>query len=264
MTRPPEYEQVAEWLNAINCDPRFVRELTSGYHDIKYAIDNGLTIDRYIDERRQFLTERARRALGGIDLDGKTTAQIAGEYHARQVAECAHRERDLLERIRVLKSGDFTVPRWCAEDAARDGISLAEAIERYRQGEVDAASEELDHLDCYYEVRDDEIQAYWAGRASRLGHDSPDYGRPATAGRLGQGAPAPGSIPDSPSGSTTAGFPGALHRPAERAIAGQAIAQQAAISFPGPPATRPPAGSTRHVASRATTAPAAQSPRPPR
>jgi hypothetical protein len=166
VTRPPEYEQVAEWLDAINCDPRFLRELVSGYYDIKYASDNGLTIDKYIDERRQFLTERARRALGGIDLDGKTTAQIAGEYHARQIAECAHRERDLLERIRALKSGNFAVPGWCAEDAARDGMSLAEAIEWYRQDEIHTASEELDHLDCYYAVRDDEIQAYWAGCAS--------------------------------------------------------------------------------------------------
>lgn len=200
MTRPPEYEQVAEWLDAINCDPRFLRELASGYYDIKYAIDNGLTVDRYIDEQWQFLTERARRALGGIDLDGKTTAQIAEEYHTRQIAECAHHERDLLERIRALKSGDFTVPQWCAEDAARDGISLAEAIEWYRQDEIHAASEELDHLDCYYAVRDDEIRAYWAGRAIRPGHDSPGDGRPAAAGRLGQGAPTQSSILDFPSG----------------------------------------------------------------
>lgn len=209
MTRPPEYEQVAEWLKAINCDPQFLRELASGYYDIKYAIDNGLTIDRYIEERRQFLTERARRALGGIDLDGKSTAQIAGEYHARQIAECAHYERDLLERIRALKSGDFTVPRWYAEDAAGDGMSVAEVIEWYRNDEIQAASDELDHLDCYYEVRDDEIKAYWIRRARRLSHDSPGDGRPATVGRPGQGAPAPGAILDFPSGPLPGG-PGFL------------------------------------------------------
>jgi hypothetical protein len=200
VTRPPEYEQVAGWLNAINGDPRFLRELASGYYDIKYATDNGLTLGRYIDERRQFLAERARRALDGIDLDGKTTAQVAGEYHARQIAECAHYERDLLERIRALKSGDFAVPRWCAEDAARDGISLAGAIEWYRQDEIQAASDELDHLNCYYAVRDDEIRAYWARPASPPGHDGPGDGRPATAGRRGRGAPAPSSSLDFPGG----------------------------------------------------------------
>jgi hypothetical protein len=215
VTRPPEYEQVAGWLNAINGDLRFLRELASGYYDIKYAIDNGLTLGRYVDERRQFLAERARRALGGIDLDGKTTAQIAGEYHARQIAECAHYERDLLERIRALKSGDFTVPRWCAEDAARDGISLAEAIEWYRQDEIRAASDELDHLDCYYAVRDDEIQAYWARRASRPGHDGPGDGMLATAGRRGRGAPAQGSVLDFPGGPLPDG-PGVMSARAAR------------------------------------------------
>jgi hypothetical protein len=197
VTRPPEYEQVEQWLRAINADPAFLRELRSEHSDLKYP---SVTVGRYVAERQQFLAEQARSALGGVSLDGKTTALIAGEYHARQIAECAHHECELLERIRMLKSGDFTAPGWCAEDAARDGTSLAEAIEWYRQDEIDAASEELDHLDCYYEVRDDEVQAYWARRASRPGHDGRgDGGRP-TAGRLGQGAPAPGSILDFPSG----------------------------------------------------------------
>jgi hypothetical protein len=183
VTRPPEYEQVAEWLNVI-----------------KDATGTGLTIGTSTGEQRQALAERARRALGGIDLDGKSTAQIAGEYHASQIAGCAQYERDLLERIRALKSGDFTVPRWYAEDAAGDGMSVAEVVEWYRNDEIQAASDELDHLDCYYEVRDDEIQAYWARRASRLSGDCPGDGRPAAGGRPGQDARAPGAILDFPNG----------------------------------------------------------------
>ena len=188
MTRQPEYDQVAQWLHAINDDPgpEFLQELRSGYDDIKYAIDNGLTLDRYTAERRHALAERARRALAGIDLAGKSTAQIAGEYHARQVAECAHHVRDLEERIRALESGDFPVPAWCAEDAARDGISLAEAIERYRQDEIHAAAQALDHLD-QYAVAGHEIQAYWAGRGTTGLPPHPSLDFPGTAA---QGIPA--------------------------------------------------------------------------
>jgi len=219
VTRPPEYEQVAQWLRAINDDPELLQELASGYGDIKYAIEDGLTLDRYVGERRQVLAERGRRALGGIDLDGKSTAQVAEEYHAGQIAACAHRVRDLEERIRALETGDFPVPAWCAEDAARDGISLAQAIERYRQDEINAAARALDYLD-EYAVADHEIQAYWAGRGGRAGHDSPGDGRPATAGRPGQGAPAPASSLDFTSGPLSAGpglvsgRPAALRRPA--------------------------------------------------
>jgi hypothetical protein len=195
MTRPPEYEQVAQWLRAINDDPELLRELASGYYDIKYAIEDGLTLDRYIRERRQVLAERGRRALGGIDLDGKNTAQIAAEYHAGQIAECAHLVRDLEERIRALEAGDFPVPAWCAEDAARDGLGLAEATERYRQDEINATARALDYLD-EYAVTDHEIQAYWAADDDRADFDSPDDGEPATAGHPGQATQAPGSSPD--------------------------------------------------------------------
>jgi hypothetical protein len=61
--------------------------------------------------------------------------------------------------------------------------------------------------------------------------------------------------------NATAGFLGSLHRPAQRAIAEQAIARQAAVGFPDPPTARQPAGSARHAASRTTAAPAARSPR---
>ena len=227
MTRPPEYEQVAQWLRAISNDPELLQELASGYGDIKYAIEDGLTRDRYIGERRQFLAERGRRALGGIDLDGKSTAQVAEEYHAGQIAECAHRVRDLEERIRALETGDFPVPAWCAEDAARDGISLAQAIERYRQDEIYAATRALDYLD-EYAVADHEIQAYWAARDGRA-DDSPGDGRPATAGRSGQGAPAFVSSLDFASGPRPAG-PGLM--PASPAVPRRPAAQ------PGWPAAR--------------------------
>jgi hypothetical protein len=207
VTRPPEYEQVAQWLRAINDDPELLQELTFKYRDIKYAIEDGLTLDRYIGERRQLLAERGRSALAGIDLDGKSTAQIAEEYHAGQIAECAHRVRDLKERIHALETGDFPVPAWCAQDAVRDGISLVEAIERYRQDEIDAATQALDHLD-EYAVGAREIQAYWAGRDNRTGGNNPGDDRKAAAGRAGQDAPASGPSRGHASGSGPAGFTG--------------------------------------------------------
>jgi hypothetical protein len=226
VTRPPEYEQVAQWLRAIKDDPELLRELTSEYHGIKYAIEDGLTLGRYIGERRQLLAECGRRALAGIDLDGKTTARIAAEYHAGQVAGCAHLVRDLEERIRALQAGDFPVPAWCAEDAVRDGISLAEAIERYRQDEIDAATQALDHLD-EYAVGAREIQAYRAGRDSRADYDGPGNGRPAAAGRPGQGRS--GSRLDSAGGPELAG-PGLM---SARAASSAVRPGRAAASSPG-------------------------------
>ena len=227
MTRPPEYEQVAQWLRAISNDPELLEELASGYGDIKYATEDGLTRDRYVGERRQVLAERGRRALGGIDLDGKSTAQIAREYHAGQIAECAHRVRDLEERIRALETGDFPVPAGCAEDAARDGISLPQAIERYRQDEIYAAARALECLD-EYAVADHEIQAYWAGHDGRA-DGSPGDGRRATAGRPGQGAPAPASSLDFTSGPLSAG-PGL--------VPGRPAALRGPVGQPGWPAAR--------------------------
>jgi hypothetical protein len=229
MTRPPEYEQVAQWLRAINDDPELIQELAYGYYDTKYAIEDGLTLDRYIGERRQVLAERGRRALGGIDLDGESTAQIAAEYHAGQIAECAHLMRDLEERIRALEAGDFPVPAWCAEDAASDGLGLAEATERYRQDEIDATAGALDHLD-QYAVTDHEIQAYCAGRDDRADYDSPDDGRSATAGHLGRATPAPGSSPD----FASLDFP----NPATGGIPAHPAAPRQPVGQPGRPAAR--------------------------
>ena len=247
MTRPPEYEQVAQWLRAINGDPELRQELASGYYDIKYATEDGLTLDRHIGERRQSLAEAGRRELGGIDLDGKSTAQIAGEYHARQIAECAHLIRDLEERIRALESGDFAVPAWCAQGAARDDISLAEAIERYRQDEIYAAAKALDYLD-EYAVADHEIRAYWAEHDCRADYDSPGDGRATAAGRPGQGAPAPDSSSGFARGPLPAG-PGVMSaraasstvRPAEPAVSSPGIAtgitglpSRTSLEFPNP------------------------------
>ena len=228
MTRPPEYEQVAQWLRAINNDPELRQELASEYRSIKYAIEDGLTLNRYIGERQQSLAEAGRRALGGIDLDGKSTAQIAGEYHAGQIAECAHRVRALEERIRTLESGDFAVPAWYAQEAARDDLSLAEAIERYRQDEIYAAAKALDCLD-EHAVADHEIQAYWAGRDGPADYDSPGDGRSAAAGRPGQGAPALASSPGFASGPLPA-RPGVM---SARAVSTTVQPAQPAVSSPG-------------------------------
>ena len=219
MTRPPEYGQVAVWLRAIRGDPGLVEDIKSGYYDIKYAVDDGLTLERYVDEQRQFLAEGARRALGGIALDGTSVAQVAEAYHDAQIAEFAVQERALLDRIRALERGDFQVPAWCADDAAHDGISLTQAIERFRRDEAWIARKQLDLLAGQYAVRAEEVAAYWAAV------------QPGQADRAGSGSRTPGD------GSSPQGRP--QHDQALRRRPGPA-ADLAALDFPALAVTRGP------------------------
>lgn len=211
MTRPPEYRQVAQWLRAINGDAGFLEEIMSGYYDLKYADDNGLTLKKYVEEQQRFLADTARRELGGIDLEGTSLDQVAQAYHDKQIAQFAARQRVLLERIRALESGEFQAPPQCAKEAARSGISLAQAIEDFRQDELQAARDELDALDDQYAVGEDEVQAYWAA----TGAARPD--------RAGPGTGSPGA------GSSREGQP--PHDPAPRRRS-SAAADLAALDFP--------------------------------
>ena len=64
--------------------PGFLKGLERGYYDIKYAADNGLTLERHVVEQWQFLAGRARRALHGVDFEGKSPDEVAGAYHDKQ------------------------------------------------------------------------------------------------------------------------------------------------------------------------------------
>jgi hypothetical protein len=132
-----------------------------------------------------------------------------------------------------------------------------------REGEV-AVAAYVRHADEVCQAWGERDAEFLAARCSELKAAWPE-GFDVAAASLGDGSSQSVAFADFPLiWRATAGFLGALHRPVERAIAERTIAQQAAISFPDAPTTRPSAGSTRHVASRATTAPATQSPRPPR
>jgi hypothetical protein len=164
MTQSPEYGQVAGWLRAINPDAGYLEGLEAGYYDIKYAADNGLTLETYVIERWQWLADRARRALDGIDPGGRSLDEVAGAYHDKQIAEHAVRQRALRQRIRTLKDEDFEPPSWCADEAAAAGISLEQAIEGYRHDQLLMAEEELARL-FEGDVREEEAEAWRARRA---------------------------------------------------------------------------------------------------
>jgi hypothetical protein len=186
MTQPPESPQVAEWLLAIDPDASYLKEIERGYYDLKYPEDNGLTVERHVIEQWRFRRDGARRALNGIDLAGKGLDEIAEEYHRRQVAEHAERQRALQGKIRALESGGFESPPWLAREAALSGRSLEQEKEEYRRLELDAAEEELFRL-FDGDVREEEARAYWAaaGRtASAAGESGGTAARNTAAARL--------------------------------------------------------------------------------
>jgi len=166
MTTPPEYGQVAEWLRTIDPDAGYLKGLERGYYDIKYAEDDGLTLETYVIRQWEFHAGHARRALDGIDLDGKSLDEVAAAYHDKQIAEYAARRRALQGQIRALESGDFEPPPRLADEAAQWGLSREQAKQEYRQQELGIAEEELGRLPGQYAVRDEEVEAYWAA-ASR-------------------------------------------------------------------------------------------------
>jgi hypothetical protein len=166
MTQPPEYDQVAEWLRAIDADAGFLKGLERGYHDIKYAADNGLTLERHVIEQWQFLADRALHALHGVDLQGKSPDEVAGAYHDKQIAAHALAQRALQQRIGALEDGNSGPPSRPAREAAGRGTSLEQLTSEDRQFERSVAAEELSHL-FDGNVREEEAEAWWAGQAGR-------------------------------------------------------------------------------------------------
>ena len=145
-----------------------LKGLERGYHDIKYAADNGLTLERHVVEQWQFLADRARPALRGVDLEGKSPDEIAGAYHDKQIAAHALAQRVLQQRIGALEDGNYEPPSRPAREAAGRGTSLEQLTSEDRQFErsVAVAVEELSHL-FDGNVREEEAEAWWASEAGR-------------------------------------------------------------------------------------------------
>ena len=169
MTRPPEYDQVALWLRALTGDPALAGEIKASYPGPGQIPDAGLTRAEYAEQECQRLAAEASRELfsvwfDGIDPHSRNLDQVAEAYHRDQVAECAHSQRGLQEKIRQLEDGDFEVPSWSADQAAQSGTGLELAIAEHRAAAILDARARLAALPGAYKVTDDEVHAYWAAR----------------------------------------------------------------------------------------------------
>jgi hypothetical protein len=189
---PPEYGQVTGWLRAVSADAGFLSSLESGYYDSKYPEE---TLERYVVDRWKFLADRARRALDGVDLEGKSLDEVAWAYHDKQIAAHAIAQRSLQQRIRALDAGDFEPDyAWAAREAALRGTSLEQEIEEDRQRELSHAEEELARLFAG-NVSEQEAEAWWASAAGRAAAQDAMTTGPVSLGHAVPGEAATASTP---------------------------------------------------------------------